>query len=266
MGVPLFLRRPAQALALTPTGRQLLAEARRLLAAAEALSPAGGGAVAGPLAVGCLKTFAQLVLPGLRRGFEAAHPAVRLRQAEMDHADLIDRLLVGEVDLGLSYDLALPQDVDFAPLATLPPMVMLPGGHPLAAKGLLTLHDLAKEPMVFLDLPYSGAYFLQLFEAAGLRPRIGERTRDMSVLRTLVGNGYGYTIVNLQSRQADAPDSTPLAFVPLASGLRPLRLGLMAVAGGFAQGALAAFRDHALAEVAARWLPGCVPPEGWAAV
>lgn len=83
----------------------------------------------------------------------------------------------------------------------------------------------------------------------------------MSVPRALVGNRRSHAIVNLQSRQADAPYHTPLAFVPLAAGPRPLRLGLGAVAGGFAQGTLAAVRDHALAEVAARWLPGCVPPQ-----
>ena len=178
-GVQLFLRRHAHALALTAAGRQLLAEGKRLLTAAEGLTTLAaniGSHISGPLAIGCLKTFASLILPDLRRTFEATYPAVTVTQYELDHADLIDRIRRGELDIGLTYDLAVPPDIAFAPLATLDPWVIVSASHPLAGKPQIVPEDLAGEPMVLLDLPYSSDYFLSLFDQIGTRPLIAERT------------------------------------------------------------------------------------------
>jgi DNA-binding transcriptional LysR family regulator len=262
LGVPLFVRRHAHALALTHAGRLLLAQAQDTIAAAEGLAAIAsdmGSAVSGPLSVGCLTTFAALILPELRRSFEATHPAVAITQYELDHADLMDRLLAGRIDLALSYDLSIPPGVSFEPLASLNPWVMLPAAHPFATRPALGAADIAPEAMVLLDLPYSNAYFLSLFERAGLQPRIVDRTRDMYVLRAMVANGRGYSLVNIRTSVDVAPDGKRLAFVPLSSGLRPLRLGLAAPEGGFRRAAAAAFRDHCRAEIARQGLPGCLP-------
>ena len=93
-GVQLFVRRHAHALVLTGAGRQLIGEARKLLAQAEALTVLAsdiGGEVSGPIAVGCLTTFAPLILPTLRQAFETAHPRARVTQYELDHADILER-------------------------------------------------------------------------------------------------------------------------------------------------------------------------------
>ena len=262
LGVDLFIRRHAHALVLSPAGRVLLAEARRILGAAEGLTALAsdiGGAVIGPMALGCLKTFAPLILPELRRGFEAAHPGVRITQYELDHADLLEGLLTGALDLALAYDLAVPEGIAFEPLATLTPWVLLPAAHPLAARPSLTPEMLADEPMVLLDLPYSADYFLSLFAAAGQPPRIAERSRDMALVRALVANGFGFSLINTRTIQDEAPDGKRLAFVPLATGLRPLALGLAVATGGFRRHALAAFRDHCQTAIAADGLPGCLP-------
>ena len=105
-------------------------------------------AVRGPLDVGCLATFAQVVLPGLRRSFEARYPDVRVRQHEGHQGELVVMLQRGEIDAALTYDMALAQDVAFEPLVELPPYVMLAEGHPLAGRAELTPRDLADEPMV----------------------------------------------------------------------------------------------------------------------
>src|SRR5260221_14770774 len=67
LGVQLFLRRHAQGLSLTPAGRDLLREARRLLAQAGELqrhARALGGAAAGTLEIGGLLRLAPALLPG----------------------------------------------------------------------------------------------------------------------------------------------------------------------------------------------------------
>ena len=65
---------------------------------------------------------------------------------------------------------------DAEPLAELVPYVLLPEGHPLAERSALTLEALACEPLILLDLEPSRDYFLSLFRARGLEPRIGQRT------------------------------------------------------------------------------------------
>ena len=74
LAISLFVRQHAQGLSLTKGGEKVLEQARRVLAGAREISNVAAdvsGIARGPLAVGCLLTFAQLVLPRLRRGFES---------------------------------------------------------------------------------------------------------------------------------------------------------------------------------------------------
>ncbi len=63
------------------------------------------GHVSGPLLVGCMLTFAQMVLPQLRRGFVDAYPEVMFQQTEEHQTNLIDGLRRGRLDVVLTYDL-----------------------------------------------------------------------------------------------------------------------------------------------------------------
>ena len=263
-GLPLFIRRHAQGLSLTEGGRQFTEAARAVLAAGGALNDRAAeltGQVRGPLAVGCLLTFAQVVLPRLRRSFAEAHPEVEFRQSEHDHAALIEALRHARLDAALSYDLELPPDLDFLPLLPLAPYALLPEGHPLAGRAAVTAADLAPHPMVLLDLPYSADYFLSFFTAEGLRPQIAERTRDMGVMRAMVANGFGYSIANIRLGSDRAPDGRRLVFVPLVTARAPMRMGLILPAGGPLRRAVAAFADHCRAALTEDVLPGLTGPD-----
>lgn len=247
-GLPLFVRRHAQGLSLTQGGRQFVDEARAVLAAAGRLSNLANaitGQVRGPLSVGCLQTFAQVVLPALRRSFAARHPEVEFRQYERDQAGIFEGLRQARLDVALTYDLDIPADLEFVPVLPLPPYAILPPDHPLAARDGVTAADLAPLPMVLLDLPFSSDYFLQVFRPLGLRPKVVERTRDIGVMRAMVANGFGYSIANIRPAPDTAPDGRPLVMVPLL-GVAPLTLGLVLAEG--ARGALTirAFIDHCL--------------------
>ena len=263
-GLQLFVRRHAQGLSLTEGGRQFTEAAREVLAAGAALNDRAAeltGQVRGPLAVGCLLTFAQVVLPRLRRGFAEAFPEVEFRQSEHDHAGLIEALRHATLDLALSYDLEIPGDLVFEPLLSLPPYALLPEGHPLAGRSSVTAGDLAEWPMVLLDLPFSADYFLSFFSASGLRPRIAERTRDMGVMRAMVANGFGYSIANIRLGSDRAPDGRRLVFVPIVTPLAPMRMGLIMPQAATSRRAVAAFVDHCRAVLTEDALPGLTGPE-----
>lgn len=264
-GLQLFIRRHAQGLSLTEGGRQFTEAARAVLLAGGALNDRAAdltGQVRGPLAVGCLLTFAQVVLPRLRRSFAEAHPQVEFRQSEHDHAALIEALRRATLDVALSYDLEIPGDLEFRPLLPLSPYALLPEDHPLAGRAAVTAADLAPHPMVLLDLPYSAEYFLSFFTAEGLRPLIAERTRDMGVMRAMVANGFGYSIANIRLGSDRAPDGRRLVFVPLRTARPPMRMGLILPASAPLRRAVAAFADHCRDALTDAVLPGLSDPEG----
>ncbi|MBN9073741.1 MAG: LysR family transcriptional regulator [Rhizobiales bacterium] len=229
-GVQLFVRKHSHGLSLTAGGRVFLKEAARLLADADALHDIAGDIaekVRGPLAIGCLMTFAQIVLPPLRMKFERAYPEVRVRQFERNQGQLLEMLQRGEIDAALTYDLEVSQDMVLEPLMLLPAYVMLPAGHRLATRASITPEELVEEPMVLLDLPYSREYFLSAFQQKGLRPRIAERTADIAVMRSMVANGFGYGMANMRPLHNMSPDGKPLVFVTLQGNIRPLTMGVL---------------------------------------
>ena len=173
LGLPLFIRKHTQGMTVTPAGREIIREAIATLAAARTLSDLAEefhGTIKGSLNLGCLLTFAQILVPRLRRSFIDLHPDVAFYQTETHQATLIKGMLDGTLDVALTYDLALPPDLTFIDLGKLPPFVTVPAGHPLTQLETVTIADLAGYPLVLLDLPYSNDYFLSLFEKAGVKP------------------------------------------------------------------------------------------------
>ena len=230
LGISLFVRQHAQGLSITQGGRKVIDQARHVLKEAATIADIASdvsGTVRGPLAVGCLVTFAQLVLPRMRAGYEATYPDVRINQTELNQAEIFSALRRADIDIALTYDLDIPTDLHFTGLMRLRPFALLAAAHDYADKDEIGIEDLAALPMVLLDLPISTDYFLSLFETAKHRPHIAERTRDMAVMRSMVGNGFGYSIANVRPRSNVSPDGLPLACVPIAGPVRPLRMGLL---------------------------------------
>lgn len=245
-GLPMFVRKHAQGMALTQSGRELMLQAARVLEAVKGLSNMADlhlGTVRGELNVGCLLTFAQIIVPRLRKAYTGAYPDVVFRQYQNHQMGLIDALRGATIDIALTYDLAIPTDLEFVELAVLPPFAILAATHPLAQRDSLSVEDLAPNPMILLDLPLSAAYFLSFFEQAGVTPRIVERTQDMAVLHSLVGNDFGYSIINIKPLSNTSPDGKRLSFVPLAGQVKPMRMGLLSARGADSSLTVKAFVD-----------------------
>lgn len=258
-GIQLFVRRHAHGLSLTQAGRQFMEQARTVLNEANALNRLAGdilGNVQGPLSVGCLLTFAQMIVPSLRREFEALYPDVRIRQFERNQLELFDMLRGAEIDVALTYDMNIPSDLSFLPLAELAPYALVADTHPLAHLPAVSVEELKEHPMVLLDLPISSDYFLSFFSRAGIRPLIAERTRDMAVMRSLVANGYGYCIANVRPLIDTAPDGRKLRYIPLVGDVRPMRLGLVTSEGAENVLTVKAFMDHCAQQITNDHIPG----------
>jgi DNA-binding transcriptional LysR family regulator len=132
---------------LTPAGRQLLDDARPLLASAEAMRRRAGRAASGP------KVFTVGFMPGITvtsavRAFCAAHPDVEVELIRTTWDDQVDVLRDGRVDASI---VRLPidqQGLSVRPLFEERRVAMLPADHRLAGKPSLDISDLADEHLL----------------------------------------------------------------------------------------------------------------------
>ena len=103
----------------------------------------------------------------------------------------------------------------FEPLFRARPWALLPNTSPLCQQASVHLADLADMPMVMLDLPGAVEYYTGIFETAGLSPRVVHSTKSSSVIRGLVGAGFGFSLLNIC--HPDERDGRPGYFaIPLA--------------------------------------------------
>ena len=104
---------------------------------------------------------------------------------------------------------------------------------------------LAPEPLILMDLPHTRDYFLSLFYAAGVAPQVRYRSTSFEAVRTLVGNGLGYAILNLKPAADTTYDGTRVACVPLSDLHRPLHIVLVTLKKIAKRRMVATFQDFA---------------------
>ncbi len=252
-GVQLFVRKHAKGLSLTPGGQRIYNKAKHILDSAASLHDLAGeisDKARGPISVGCFITLAPLISAALRRSFTAEYPDASVSLCEGHHSNLLNMLRRAEIDIAITYDLEMPKDVAFEPLAKLPPYVMVSAGHPLAGRDGVHLQELQDEALVLLDLPMSRDYFLAMFYNLGIRPKVSDRTSDTSVVRSLVANGTGYSLINARTRTDTAPDGQKLAYLRLLGDHKPIRIGLATMQADYKSRILQAYENHARQQIA----------------
>lgn len=226
----LVVRRKAHGITLTPTGRHVHHRLDELLRAADELELAaasGGGELVGPLVLGCYSTVAPTVVPTLMEWTREHHPRVDLTVVTGSQAELPHRLLTGGLDLAIGYDIGLPDGLESTLLYTAPPYALLPAEHPLADHDAVPITELAAEPMVMLDLPPAAQHTVQLFTAAGVQPRVVQRTTDFELTRSLVARGFGYSVLIQRPAVHRSYEGVPLAVREIVPADPPANVLLM---------------------------------------
>lgn len=260
LGVLLFIRQH-NGLNLTSVGQDLLERAKTVLEGAHALHAVVNQQEAelkGRIALGCLTTLAPLVMPELVQNWAKLHPAVTVELVEETQDQLISHLRRGVVDIAITYEMHVPPDLEFEALVSLPPLLMMSADHRLSRQASINLRDVVDDDYVLLDLPYSRDYFLSVFLHAGLTPRIGMRTTQMDVVRTMVANGLGVSVVVSRPLNEAALDGKIVVSVPIANPIPPLPIGIL-VRRAPETVLITAFRQHARASIGDDYIPGMRP-------
>ena len=148
------------------------------------------------VAIGCYSSLAPFLIPRVIADYQNVDPNVDIKVYEGNQDQLIHHLGVREADMLLTYQFEVPDWwTKSVVVAELPPYVLLPALHPLANQDEISLSELVEEPMVLLDSVPSSNYFLSLFSDKGLTPNIAYRSPSYEMVRSMVGNGFGYTIL-----------------------------------------------------------------------
>lgn len=202
----------------------------------------------------------------LIRAFGAAHPGIEIELAELNAAELIERLLARQIHVAfLRKPTETPAGLAFTQLLDEPMVVVLPLGHPLLAAAkraasskktaaaklpAVPLEALADENFILVRRPGApGMYadFLAACKRAGFLPQVSREVPRMLTGIHMVAAGLGVTLVPASMRHYDHEN---VAFCALGSahGLSaPLHL---AYPSDMHNPAAARFVDFAQAQLA----------------
>ncbi len=247
LGLQLFIRHHATGVSLAPQARSFFAEARSLITLARDIergTELARATVQGELSLGSFTTIASAFAPKLIASFTALHPAAHLKLEEGPQEVLLEGLRSGRFDMVLLYDIDLPAGLDVRQLATYSPHILLPASHPLAKRKRLALGTLRDEPLILLDIAPSRTYFMRILKAAGITPRIAFSSPSLEVVRGLVGQGLGYSILITRPHGDRAYSGEPLAAVPIAGDVERGIVALACLSNVRKTRMLKAFEDH----------------------
>jgi DNA-binding transcriptional LysR family regulator len=215
---------------LTPTAHALLRHADELAARWERAR----GELAGfrDWAGGLLRlggfpsSLDMLVIPAAEQ-LRRDEPRLDVRIVQVETADALDRLLVGEIDVAvvMPHVSVPPADdprFELEQLIDDPLDLIVPVDHPLAGRDRVALEEVAQEPWVLAARGACDQHDLVAMAcmAAGFTPKIAHEVVDWPLVASLVGHGFG---VSLKPRLVRTPDELPVRAIPLAGPNAPRR-------------------------------------------
>lgn len=197
MGFPL-LRRGREGVTPTRECMRLLPAIRELVAQAEQCRQLAGevrGVVSGTVTIGTFSSVATHWLPNMICAFQKDYPNIDFDILMGDYPEIEQWVLQGRADYGF---LHLPSrgDLKTIDLARDELMAVLPEGHPLAGQEQVSAQALAEEPFILLDKAGNrDRDVMQVFERAGVVPRVRFTTLDDYAVMSMVERGLGVSVL-----------------------------------------------------------------------
>jgi DNA-binding transcriptional LysR family regulator len=228
-GQKLFVRRRGAGTALTPFGRTVIDQARRVLHETRQLESLAqsGGDVSGEFLLGCFDELAPYCAAALMRRLQERHPKLHVVVREEGFAPLRRLLAEGSIDLALTYDLDTDSTTEITVLKEVQPHALLSANHALASGPEISLAELAGFPLVLSDQAVSWQHIIELFRLHGLTPTVYARTQTFEMQRSLVANGFGVALVYAEPFGQESYDGLRLCRRPVKDTLPTQRIVLV---------------------------------------
>lgn len=234
LGAVLFLR-TTRSVVLTEEGEQLLGDAKKLLAQADAMHARFRENVrvrATKLRVGAIDSAAIGLLPLLLNDFRRNRPDVEVQLLEEKTIRLIPRVLSGRLDIAfVRPPRSRSPNLVYRHLFYETPVVAIASDHPLARRRSIAIKNISDEPLIVPDRrsrPHSHDMTMRLFEKAGYKAHVAQVADEKQTIVHLVSAGLGLAIV---PRWISRVTVKGVSYIPLAldTNVRSGRLPLAAV-------------------------------------
>jgi len=207
LDTPLF-DRLGRGVSLTAAGRALLPRARRILAEVQGVEAELSRDVeegAGAFSVGAIPTMAPYVLPSALRGLSERFPRCEVTVREDFTERLVEALVDNELDCAV---MSTPVDhplIELEVVGSEQLLVATPATLPLCDGATCTIAMLRDQPTVVLrDVHCLGRQIQGFCGAHELARRIVCRTAQLSTVQSLVGLGFGVSLVPEMAAACDA--------------------------------------------------------------
>ncbi|MDF2630157.1 MAG: LysR family transcriptional regulator [Symbiobacteriaceae bacterium] len=204
--IPLFTRQGKQT-HLTPAGDLVYEYARQIhhlvnrceSAVGELRSPGSGH-----VTIGCVHTIGMFTLPDLLAEFARQNPRVKINVKTGNNIETVTMLLHGEVDLGITTTPTVHERLESRPLFEDPLLVVASPQYAEDLPALLSLEDLARQPMVAY---VRGAKFRMttdlMLEQVGISPNVVMEFDNHEAIKTMVRLGFGVALEPASAVKSD---------------------------------------------------------------
>ena len=196
---------------VTPTdaGRRLLAHARGILMqtrrARDELTEERN-AMVGHVVLGLPPSVARLLTVPLFKSFRKSLPNGSFGVVEGLSASVVEWLVEGRVDIGLVYNPAPLPSIEIAPLYEEEMFLIsrkIPGKRPSGKS--IPLRELPRYPLIIPSRPNANRMRIEgLLAYLGLKPKIEFEIDGVASVLDLVHEGYGHTVLPLNSLRSSA--------------------------------------------------------------
>ena len=209
LGLQLFTRKGKSLGGVTAAGRQVIDRARVIMQEVDNIRSLASDYYQeeeGTLSIATTHTQARYVLPDVIQEFRKRYPQVTLNLHQGTSEQIADMVSANEIDFAIATgSRALFSNLLLVPSYHWDRKIVVPKDHELTKlDGKVTLHDLAKYPLVTYVFSFGGHSSLKkAFADEGLEPDVVFTARDADVIKTYVRMGLGVGIVASMAEDCD---------------------------------------------------------------
>ena len=169
----------------------------------------------GVLRLGTTKTYARHFMPLLITTFHETYPHITVHLDEGSSLDMIHSLLDLKNEVAVIARAVEDPAVSFTPFSQEELVVILPPSHPLAQKAVVSVRDLAREPIIMKEVGSGTRRKVNaLFKRYECTPNILMETSNAEFIKQLVHRGEGFSFLVKEAVAVELKEKR-LATVPL---------------------------------------------------
>jgi len=197
----IFIRSRNRLTGITPNGQTIIARAQTIMNEVTSIKAGcndATGTESGTIVIAVTHTTARYILPAIIKKFSVDHPAIQISMRHANPAQIVDMVLSGDADLGMTTNVPPKmRELLALPCRQSPKILIVPPEHKLLKSRRISLQEIAKYPLVAYEPGFSTLQdSLSVFEKANLRPKIALSAIDADVIKSCVELGLGVAIVS----------------------------------------------------------------------